>query len=525
MDVRIGIPEEHISAEVLDAGLEMNTRVNQALIKAGEGPTFGELIESGAKWAPEPPGQERFDHVGKIAKRGWGDCDDWAPAHAATLRVTGEDPGARAVSIQVAPHRWHAVTKLSNGELRDPSKTAGMKGGRNSGIPPAVVAAMDASSVVGDDGQPRPYVAVVRDPESGKWIARTDVPIKRKPYVVAVSQRGPTPAAALAGSMLGACLVGGCSRMVSGAHIHKLWGVSQLLRGKSPRAVARVVGVDTTKDALQTLAELCPAILDELRAHRAATEWSRTADQPFPPEGQPFPPYPTQRLVRDPSGLIHLGVALDDAMMSGFSFGGLIHAAGKIIKGAVGTIQSVVSLVPGIGTGISAAIGAGMKAIEGGSPLEIAISAAFGAIPIPPGLRQLAQVALDAVMKMVKTKNTAQAAIAALRNSVPAGLPRQVFDTLAHIVISHIHNRATTAIVVHQPNKPTTIHPLTTAAHFQALHLMAPTPLVQTTPAPPRPAPPRPAPPAARPAPPAAAWRPAPPRPAPPRVRGAWVLS
>jgi len=41
------------------------------------------------------------------------------------------------------------------------------------------------------------------------------------------------------------------------------------------------------------------------------------------------------------------------------------------------------------GTGISAAIGAGLAALEGGSPLEIAIRTAYGATPIPPGIGQL----------------------------------------------------------------------------------------------------------------------------------------
>ena len=285
MDVHVGIPEEHVSAHVLNAMLEATTRVNEKLIKSGQAPSFDDAIASGVVWAPEPPGQESFDHIGKVAKRGWGDCDDLAPAHAATLRVTGEDPGARAIAVKVAPHRWHAVTERSSGQLEDPSRTAGMRvRDRSNGIPAAVVAPMNrAASVVGGVDGCRPFVAVGRDKVTGKWVGRTDVPLScdTPGHVIAVTQRAATPASALAGSMAGACIVGACSRMVAGRHVDKLWAVSGLLRGKSPRAMASVVGVQTTKDAVRTLAELCPAILTELQAHRAAVEGGRSAGRPF----------------------------------------------------------------------------------------------------------------------------------------------------------------------------------------------------------------------------------------------------
>lgn len=147
------------------------------------------------------------------------------------------------------------------------------------------------------------------------------------------------------------------------------------------------------------------------------------------------------------------------------------------MKGATGVIQGVVSLVPGIGTGISAAIGAGMTLLQGGSPLDIAVNAAFGAIPIPPGAREIAHTALDAVMALVKTKNLGDAAVAAVRQQIPSGLPQQVFDTLAHLVLSHTRQRATTGIVTHPLNAATKIVPLTLPSHFMNLHAIAPTPI------------------------------------------------
>jgi hypothetical protein len=126
--LNIAIPEAHVTAPVLNGALEAVTRLNEQLIKAGVSPTSYQLLEQGARWQPEPPGQEHFDHGAKIADRGWGDCDDWGPLHAATLRVTGEDPGAKSVVRKTGPMRWHATTVRSDGTEDDPSLKAGMPG-------------------------------------------------------------------------------------------------------------------------------------------------------------------------------------------------------------------------------------------------------------------------------------------------------------------------------------------------------------------------------------------------------------
>jgi hypothetical protein len=454
VDVRIGIPDESIRPAILNAGLEAVTRLNEDLIREGKAPDFDAQMRNGVKWQPEPPGLERFDHALTVHRRGWGDCDDLAPLHAATLRARGEDPEARAIVFQSGPHRWHAITQRGDGSLEDPSQTAGMatrKGSRADGIPAAVVGRMAGVSVSGEE---RPYVAVTRD-QTG-WVGRTDLPIGKGNYALAVEHRDVTPAKAMAGAMSGACLVGGCSGMAAPSHVHKLYALSGLLKGQRPRQVAAVVGAETTREAIHTLAELCPAILAELRAHRQAVEGGgrRAAGRPF-----------------------DVAAAYDNAVTVGFSFGSLLHDVGKVVKGAAGVIQGVVSLVPGIGTGISAAIGAGMAALEGGSPIEIALNAAFGAIPIPPGAREVAQGALNAVMNLVSTKNLGDAAVAAVRSQLPGGLAQQVFDTLSHVVLSHAHGRATTGIVTHPANKPTKIVPLTQAKHFVALHRIAPVPV------------------------------------------------
>ncbi len=109
----------------------------------------------------------------------------------------------------------------------------------------------------------------------------------------------------------------------------------------------------------------------------------------------------------------------------------------KIATEALSTVEGVVSLVPGIGTGISAALSTAEALLEGGSPLDIAIHAAYGAIPIPPGLRQVTDSVLDAVLALIEGKGITDAALAVARDRVPSGIPRDVFDTLVNVVVKH----------------------------------------------------------------------------------------
>jgi hypothetical protein len=109
---------------------------------------------------------------------------------------------------------------------------------------------------------------------------------------------------------------------------------------------------------------------------------------------------------------------------------------GDIAKQQLSMAQGVISLVPGVGTGISSAISAGLAVLEGGSPIEIALKAAYGAIPIPPGIRNVTDVVLDTVLRLAfHGANLTDVAINAARDEVPAGIPRDVFDTLINLVV------------------------------------------------------------------------------------------
>lgn len=157
----------------------------------------------------------------------------------------------------------------------------------------------------------------------------------------------------------------------------------------------------------------------------------------------------------------HLGSALSHAVKS---IGHDITHPGQMIHGAVqdvvhfdrrilkptlhalkqwgpmilSDLQGVISMIPGIGTGISAAISAGVAILSGGGLLSVAIHAAYGAIPIPPGIRPICDVVLDTVMELVKhPKNLVDAGLAVMRDRLPKGLPQQIFDTLIHIVAKH----------------------------------------------------------------------------------------
>jgi hypothetical protein len=100
-------------------------------------------------------------------------------------------------------------------------------------------------------------------------------------------------------------------------------------------------------------------------------------------------------------------------------------------------MQGVVSLVPGIGSGVSAALGAAEALLHGGAPLEIAIRAAYGALPIPPGVRQVTDQVLESVIAIIKGGDITDAALAIARDRIPSGMPRDVFDTLVNVIGKH----------------------------------------------------------------------------------------
>lgn len=248
MRINVAVPEKFVSAPVLNGALETVTRLNEALIRAGQSPTSDSLIEQGARWQPEPPGAEHFDHGGLIAGRGHGDCDDWAPLHAATLRVTGEDPGAKAIVRRSGPQRWHALVRRSDGSFDDPSIEAGMPGpGRSAGVHGAWLPIMaEGRRVHGVGGHVGSYLAqpqlalrplLDRMGQVEAWQARADLPWHWKPGksptdVAMVSlHQSPVSDQAVVGAVLGAYDLGATSGNADPEHLKRLLAIADACDG------------------------------------------------------------------------------------------------------------------------------------------------------------------------------------------------------------------------------------------------------------------------------------------------------
>lgn len=264
MRIRLSIPDNHLTPEALNAALEATTRTNESMLAAGKMPLAREAIKRGAKWKPEPPGDEHFDLAPTILQRGWGDCDDWAPYEAASLRVTGVDPGARAVVRRSGPKRWHAVVLRSSGQIDDPSRWAGMgKGGRPGvhGMAPELAPRYVASVSPLQPGLVAPRVAINLVPFKGRWAGRVDVPYGNAALASDVLR--PDARTALLHALKGAAVVG----EAAGAHddcVLRCAGIHDLLSGDvDPRDV--VMGLveehpDIVSDTVGFLPALTAAI-------------------------------------------------------------------------------------------------------------------------------------------------------------------------------------------------------------------------------------------------------------------------
>jgi hypothetical protein len=253
MRINVAIPEAAVNEEVLNGALEAVTKLNESLIKSGASPTSTQLIEQGAIWKPEPPGDEHFDHGGIINQRGWGDCDDWGPLHAATLRVTGEDTGARSVVRKSGPKRWHATVIRSDGTEDDPSRAAGMPGSaRNVGargpwVPIMFprVSGVNGSYIASPSLALRPIAS--RHGQIEAWQARADLPWHTpegdEGDVAMVSlHRSPVSSQAICGAVLGARALGVVSGDIDPEHLMRMSAIAEACEGAPWEEIAERYG-------------------------------------------------------------------------------------------------------------------------------------------------------------------------------------------------------------------------------------------------------------------------------------------
>jgi len=280
MRVNVAIPEAHVSEPVLDAALEAVTTLNEALIKNGDAPTFDQALKNGIKWKPEPPGAEHFDHAQIVSERGWGDCDDLAPHHAATLRVKGIDPGARAIVVRSGPSTWHAVVQRSDGKIEDPSEAAGMRS--RHAIAGAALPLMCAPTQnVSGAYILRPQLAL--RPTASGWQARTDLPWNWQggapsptEFAMSALHQAPIAATALNGALDGAIMLGEVCGAADDDHLERLRCMSDYVAGMPLHELAEAYGHEHARAAHQVVGSFWSHIkkLASPIAHLASTPFN-----------------------------------------------------------------------------------------------------------------------------------------------------------------------------------------------------------------------------------------------------------
>lgn len=256
MRVNVAIPEASVTAPVLNAALESVTRLDEALIKQGASPTFEEALKMGVRWKPEPPGQEHFDHGAIVAKRKWGDCDDLAPLHAASLRQSGVDPDATAIVRRSGPKRWHAVVRRGDGSIDDPSKRAGM--GQPSPIVGASLPIMYTapSAVVGGAYRVRPAIALRQ--YRGGVQARADMPMQfvngqATDYAMTTTQSAHSASDALVGALVGALELAVAGGYAHPEHIKRMAAIVDAIEGTPIDEIAGLYGENHARAAKEVI--------------------------------------------------------------------------------------------------------------------------------------------------------------------------------------------------------------------------------------------------------------------------------
>ena len=430
MRIRVAIPDEHVTPETVEPILEAVTRTNEALIRNGQSPTSFELLDQGATWRPEAPGDEHFDHGATIAERGHGDCDDWGPLHTATLRATGEDPGAITRLVRSGPHTFHALTQMSDGSIQDPSIAAGMKSER-----PSNISGEDPYELLGDDVEHNVWVC---DPHDGRiyqgalapavgplslhcgpgvavrgcrvvgtgmlYEARVDVPILGEPTVgmrhrsrrhrasrrgtpvvhgyvpvaVSVTHRSPHLRHALHGAIAGALLVGDASAMTSSLDHYKLMALQMATKGMGPGEIHKTLMAQMHADMVA----------------RAQAQGGHPEDHAADLLAQTMPPHAVlsgeahyhvevhgffsslahiaSSVVSDVSKVAKTVVpkaVLADVSKVTSALGNVTKMIGPWTGDILHGVEAAVSVIPGLGTAVSDIVAAGESAIESASAL------------------------------------------------------------------------------------------------------------------------------------------------------------
>lgn len=405
MRIRLAVPDELDDQDrkaALDAALESVVRSNTPMIRSGKVPTAAAAIKADkVEWRPEPPGDEHFDLPSTMLKRGWGDCDDLAPWHAASLRASGADPGARAIVRKSGPQRWHAIVQRSDGSIEDPSKAAGM--GRNghqvSGPGGALVVGAYApiQAPMAADGRLCLCISPGKGPnDTAIWFARCDVPDRLEPWDWSSMAVSHTPAKALLHAITGC-------RRVAGADMDpedhaRIAAVNDLLMGASPDQVAEalhaIMGDAVDADAVVGEAaqsvgffgSLFKAVASPIKSaakfatHPSLKNLASMATSPFSAAAQMAQPFAGALKYVPGVGPVATS-ALD--MINHPSFANALHLA-----------QQGAGFVPGVGPVAQAVLQQGIPGLPGlAKPLMAALKA--GAHKAPPALLNAPRLMYD----------------------------------------------------------------------------------------------------------------------------------
>jgi hypothetical protein len=261
MRIRLAVPEEGLSdaerKHALDAALEAVTRTAVPLVQRGKVPSAAVAIRANrVRWRPEPPGDEHFDLPTEVMRRGHGDCDDLAPWHAASLRASGIDRGARAVVRKSGPMRWHAVVERSDGTTDDPSRSAGMGSGVSG---PGVGAAAPICQPMHCE-----RLAVAAYPTARGMLARVDVPDMEMPWSWAGLHHHPNVRHAVVGAIRAARGVAG--EGMDDIDELRLDALEDLLSGAHPSELAEALHDENEEfaDAVLGEAMVVGSFLDSL---------------------------------------------------------------------------------------------------------------------------------------------------------------------------------------------------------------------------------------------------------------------
>lgn len=95
------------------------------------------------------------------------------------------------------------------------------------------------------------------------------------------------------------------------------------------------------------------------------------------------------------------------------------------------------ALVPGVGEGLPTAVAQGEGMLSAGHTLEDAIRGAYDALQIPGAMRPTTDTVLDAVLKLVGSGSVSDSMLVVARDAIPEGFPREVFDSLVHVLARH----------------------------------------------------------------------------------------